>query len=616
MEKFISLDALNQYQKTLAERLDPQRLRVRICMTGCRAFGAVEVRDAFIKAIAENSLQEAVDIIETGCHGFCARAPVAAIDPYGYFYQQISPRDVSQIVQETLIRGNPVEKCIYKHPTTEELIPREKDVPFYREQMKIVLRNCGQIDPTRIDDYIVRDGYLAFAKVLSSMSSEAVIEEVKASGLRGRGGAGFPTGNKWQFARTAKGETKYIICNADEGDPGAFMDRAVLEGDPHTVLEGMLIAAYAIGAQEGYLYVRAEYPIAVNHLKKAVADARAMGLLGEKILGTDFNFDLKIKEGAGAFVCGEETALIASIEGRRGMPRTRPPFPAVSGLWGKPTNINNVETFANVPAIIHRGSEWYAGLGTEKSKGTKIFALAGKINNTGLVEVPMGITLEQIIFNVGGGIPGDKKFKAAQTGGPSGGCIPSSLLSLPIDYDSLTAAGAIMGSGGLIIMDENTCMVDLAKFFLTFTQSESCGRCVPCRLGTKRMLEILQRITGGTGNSSDLETLKTLAPIIKDASLCGLGQTAPNPVLTTLRYFPDEYRAHIEEKRCPAGVCKALIRYEINEQTCTGCGLCRKACPQSAISGKAKEPHLLEQSRCIKCGICYAECKFNAVTII
>jgi NADH:ubiquinone oxidoreductase subunit F (NADH-binding)/(2Fe-2S) ferredoxin/NAD-dependent dihydropyrimidine dehydrogenase PreA subunit len=615
MEKFISLAALDQYQKTLVQRLDPQRLRVRICMTGCRAFGAVEVRDAFIKAIAENGLQESVDIIETGCHGFCARAPVAAIDPYGYFYQQISPRDVPRIVQETLIRGNPVEKCIYRHPQTEELIPREKDVPFYREQMKIVLRNCGQIDPTRIDDYIVRDGYRAIAKVLSGMSSEAVIEEVKASGLRGRGGAGFPTGNKWQFARTARGDTKYIICNADEGDPGAFMDRAVLEGDPHTVLEGMLIAAYAIGAQEGYLYVRAEYPIAVNHLKKAVADARAMGLLGEKILGTDFSFDLKIKEGAGAFVCGEETALIASIEGRRGMPRTRPPFPAVSGLWGKPTNINNVETFANVPAIMHRGSAWYAGLGTEKSKGTKIFALAGKINNTGLVEVPMGITLEQIIFNVGGGIPGDKKFKAAQTGGPSGGCIPSSLLSLPIDYDSLTAAGAIMGSGGLIIMDENTCMVDLAKFFLTFTQSESCGRCVPCRLGTKRMLEILQRITGGTGNSSDLETLKTLAPIIKDASLCGLGQTAPNPVLTTLRYFPDEYRAHIEEKRCPAGVCKALIRYEIDEQACTGCGLCRKACPQSAISGKAKEPHLLEQSRCIKCGICHAECKFNAVTI-
>jgi NADH:ubiquinone oxidoreductase subunit F (NADH-binding)/(2Fe-2S) ferredoxin/NAD-dependent dihydropyrimidine dehydrogenase PreA subunit len=615
MEKFISLAALDQYQKTLVQRLDPQRLRVRICMTGCRAFGAVEVRDAFIKAIAESGLQESVDIIETGCHGFCARAPVAAIDPYGYFYQQISPRDVPRIVQETLIRGNPVEKCIYRHPQTEELIPREKDVPFYREQMKIVLRNCGQIDPTRIDDYIVRDGYRAIAKVLSGMSSEAVIEEVKASGLRGRGGAGFPTGNKWQFARTARGDTKYIICNADEGDPGAFMDRAVLEGDPHTVLEGMLIAAYAIGAQEGYLYVRAEYPIAVNHLKKAVADARAMGLLGEKILGTDFSFDLKIKEGAGAFVCGEETALIASIEGRRGMPRTRPPFPAVSGLWGKPTNINNVETFANVPAIMHRGSAWYAGLGTEKSKGTKIFALAGKINNTGLVEVPMGITLEQIIFNVGGGIPGDKKFKAAQTGGPSGGCIPSSLLSLPIDYDSLTAAGAIMGSGGLIIMDENTCMVDLAKFFLTFTQSESCGRCVPCRLGTKRMLEILQRITGGTGNSSDLETLKTLAPIIKDASLCGLGQTAPNPVLTTLRYFPDEYRAHIEEKRCPAGVCKALIRYEIDEQACTGCGLCRKACPQSAISGKAKEPHLLEQSRCIKCGICHAECKFNAVTI-
>jgi NADH-quinone oxidoreductase subunit F len=448
------------------------------------------------------------------------------------------------------------------------------------------------------------------------MTPEDVIAEVQRSGLRGRGGAGFPTGNKWTFARKAAGDKKYLVCNADEGDPGAFMDRAVLEGDPHTVLEGMLIAAYAIGAQEGYIYVRAEYPIAVNHIKKAAADARSLGLLGEKILGTDFSFDVKIKEGAGAFVCGEETALIASIEGRRGMPRTRPPFPAVSGLWGKPTNINNVETFANVPPIIHRGSEWYASLGTEKSKGTKIFALAGKINNTGLVEVPMGITLEQIIFNVGGGIPGNKKFKAAQTGGPSGGCIPATLLNLPIDYDSLTAAGAIMGSGGLIIMDENTCMVDLAKFFLTFTQSESCGRCVPCRLGTKRMLETLQRITEGAGEVSDLEALKDLGVIIKDASLCGLGQTAPNPVLTTIRYFEDEYRAHIEEKRCPAGVCKALIRYEIDEQTCTGCGLCRRACPQSAISGKAKEPHILDQSRCIKCGICHAECKFDAVKII
>ena len=616
MQRLASIDKLYEFQKRLKQETDPQRLRVRICMTGCRAFGAVEVCNAFKQSIAEKGLQDKVDIIETGCHGFCARAPVAAIDPYGFFYQQIAPRDVPHIVEETLIKGKPVDKYIYQHPPTAELIPLEKDVPFYREQMKIVLRNCGQIDPTRMQDYITRDGYLAIARVLSSMTPEDVIAEVQRSGLRGRGGAGFPTGNKWTFARKAAGDKKYLVCNADEGDPGAFMDRAVLEGDPHTVLEGMLIAAYAIGAQEGYIYVRAEYPIAVNHIKKAAADARSLGLLGEKILGTDFSFDVKIKEGAGAFVCGEETALIASIEGRRGMPRTRPPFPAVSGLWGKPTNINNVETFANVPPIIHRGSEWYASLGTEKSKGTKIFALAGKINNTGLVEVPMGITLEQIIFNVGGGIPGNKKFKAAQTGGPSGGCIPATLLNLPIDYDSLTAAGAIMGSGGLIIMDENTCMVDLAKFFLTFTQSESCGRCVPCRLGTKRMLETLQRITEGAGEVSDLEALKDLGVIIKDASLCGLGQTAPNPVLTTIRYFEDEYRAHIEEKRCPAGVCKALIRYEIDEQTCTGCGLCRRACPQSAISGKAKEPHILDQSRCIKCGICHAECKFDAVKII
>jgi len=616
MGKLISIEKLQQLQKTILQGIDPQRPKVRICMTGCRAFGAVEVRDAFKDSIQENGLQGKVDIVETGCHGFCARAPVVAIDPYGFFYQQLSAKDVPQIVQGTLLEGKPVEKFIYKHPPTGELFPLEKEVPFYREQMKIVLRNCGQVDPTRIEDYIARDGYLAIARVLSAMSPEGVIDEVVRSGLRGRGGAGFPTGNKWKFARNAKGEPKYIICNADEGDPGAFMDRAVLEGDPHTVLEGMLIAAYAIGAQDGYIYVRAEYPIAVTHVKKAVVDARALGLLGEKILGSDFSFDVKIKEGAGAFVCGEETALIASIEGRRGMPRTRPPFPAVSGLWGKPTNINNVETFANIPPIIHRGAGWYASLGTEKSKGTKIFALAGKINNTGLVEVPMGITMERIIFDIGGGIPGGKKFKAAQTGGPSGGCIPATLLNLPIDYDSLTAAGAIMGSGGLIIMDENTCMVDLAKFFLTFTQSESCGRCVPCRLGTKRMLEILKRITEGVGELSDLDTLKELAPMIKDASLCGLGQTAPNPVLTTLNYFLDEYRAHIEEKRCPAGVCKALIRYQIDGQTCKGCGVCLKACPQGAIRGEKKKAHTLDSTLCIKCGICYNECKFGAIKIL
>jgi len=616
MAKLTSIEELQRLQRATQERKDPNRLRVRICMTGCRAFGAVEVRDAFKQSVGGNGLSGKVDIVETGCHGFCARAPVAAIDPYGFFYQQISPKDVALIVQQSLGEGKPVEKILYQHPQEGRPITLEKEVPFYREQMKIVLRNCGQIDPTRMEDYLAREGYLGIAKVLSSMKPDEVIEEVVRSGLRGRGGAGFPTGNKWKFARGAKGDEKYVICNADEGDPGAFMDRAVLEGDPHTVLEGMLIAAYAIGAQHGYIYVRAEYPIAVTHVKKAVADARDLGLLGKNILGAGFDFDVKIKEGAGAFVCGEETALIASIEGRRGMPRTRPPFPAVAGLWGKPTNINNVETFANIPPIIHRGAGWYASLGTEKSKGTKIFALAGKINNTGLVEVPMGITLEKIIFDVGGGIPGGKKFKAAQTGGPSGGCIPASLLNLPIDYDSLTAAGAIMGSGGLIIMDENTCMVDLAKFFLTFTQSESCGRCVPCRLGTKRMLEILQRITEGKGEPADLEMLRELAPMVKDASLCGLGQTAPNPVLTTLNYFLDEYRAHIEEKRCPAGVCKALIRYHIIAEACKGCGVCRKACPQKAIAGKPKEVHTLDQSLCIKCGICYNECKFEAIEII
>jgi NADH:ubiquinone oxidoreductase subunit F (NADH-binding)/(2Fe-2S) ferredoxin/Pyruvate/2-oxoacid:ferredoxin oxidoreductase delta subunit len=616
MAKLTSIEELQRLQRTTQAARDPNRLRVRICMTGCRAFGAVEIRDAFKRIVGGNGLSGKADIVETGCHGFCARAPVAAIDPYGFFYQQISPKDVPLIVEQSLGEGKPVEKILYKHPQEGRPIALEKDVPFYREQMKIVLRNCGQIDPTRMEDYLAREGYLGIAKVLSSMKPEEVIEEVVRSGLRGRGGAGFPTGNKWKFARGAKGDEKYVVCNADEGDPGAFMDRAVLEGDPHTVLEGMLIAAYAIGAQHGYIYVRAEYPIAVTHVKKAVADARDLGLLGKNILGTGFDFDVKIKEGAGAFVCGEETALIASIEGRRGMPRTRPPFPAVAGLWGKPTNINNVETFANIPPIIHKGGGWYASLGTEKSKGTKIFALAGKINNTGLVEVPMGITLEKIIFDVGGGIPGGKKFKAAQTGGPSGGCIPASLVNLPIDYDSLTAAGAIMGSGGLIILDENTCMVDLAKFFLTFTQSESCGRCVPCRLGTKRMLEILQRITEGKGEPADLEMLREVAPMVKDASLCGLGQTAPNPVLTTLNYFLDEYRAHIEEKRCPAGVCKALIRYQIIAEACKGCGVCLKACPQKAIAGKPKEVHTLDQSLCIKCGICYNECKFGAVKIV
>jgi NADH:ubiquinone oxidoreductase subunit F (NADH-binding)/(2Fe-2S) ferredoxin/NAD-dependent dihydropyrimidine dehydrogenase PreA subunit len=616
MAKLTSIEELQRLQRTTQAARDPTRLRVRICMTGCRAFGAVEIRDAFKRIVGGNGLSGKADIVETGCHGFCARAPVAAIDPYGFFYQQISPKDVPLIVEQSLGEGKPVEKILYKHPQEGRPIALEKDVPFYREQMKIVLRNCGQIDPTRMEDYLAREGYLGIAKVLSSMKPEEVIEEVVRSGLRGRGGAGFPTGNKWKFARGAKGDEKYVVCNADEGDPGAFMDRAVLEGDPHTVLEGMLIAAYAIGAQHGYIYVRAEYPIAVTHVKKAVADARDLGLLGKNILGTGFDFDVKIKEGAGAFVCGEETALIASIEGRRGMPRTRPPFPAVAGLWGKPTNINNVETFANIPPIIHKGGGWYASLGTEKSKGTKIFALAGKINNTGLVEVPMGITLEKIIFDVGGGIPGGKKFKAAQTGGPSGGCIPASLVNLPIDYDSLTAAGAIMGSGGLIILDENTCMVDLAKFFLTFTQNESCGRCVPCRLGTKRMLEILQRITEGKGEPADLEMLRELAPMVKDASLCGLGQTAPNPVLTTLNYFLDEYKAHIEEKRCPAGVCKALIRYQIIAEACKGCGVCLKACPQKAIAGKPKEVHTLDESLCIKCGICYNECKFGAVKIV
>jgi NADH-quinone oxidoreductase subunit F/NADP-reducing hydrogenase subunit HndC len=479
--------------------------------------------------------------------------------------------------------------------------------------MRVILRNCGVIDPRDITHYIARDGYSALGKVLSTMTPEEVIDSVKASGLRGRGGAGFPTGMKWGFARSAKGDKKYLICNADEGDPGAFMDRAVLEGDPHAVLEGMIIAAYAIGTETGYIYVRAEYPIAIEHLNIAVKQAEELGLLGQNILGSGVNFEVKIKEGAGAFVCGEETALMASIEGRSGMPRPRPPFPANSGLWGKPTNINNVETFANIPPIILRGADWYAGLGTEGSKGTKLFALAGKVNNTGLIEVPMGITLREIIFDIGGGIPGKKEFKAVQIGGPSGGCVPAEYLDLPIDYDSLSKAGAIMGSGGMIAMDEDTCMVDVAGYFMRFVQSESCGKCVPCRLGTKRMLEILDRIIEGMGQESDMELLAEMAGTIKDSSLCALGQTAPNPVLTTIRFFRNEYEAHINSKYCPAHVCTSLFVYQIDAEECKGCGLCKKNCPQNAIAGERKQAHIIDQTLCVKCGLCIDVCPFNAV---
>jgi NADH:ubiquinone oxidoreductase subunit F (NADH-binding)/(2Fe-2S) ferredoxin/NAD-dependent dihydropyrimidine dehydrogenase PreA subunit len=606
---------LETYREQLKQKTDPNRIKIRICMTGCRAYGAVELRDAFREQLREQNLEDQVDMVETGCHGFCAKAPVCVVEPMGVFYHGLTPKVIPEIVEQTIKHGKIVEEYVFQDEKGNKY-PYEKEIPFYKTQVRVVLRNCGRIDPTSIDAYIENDGYQAISRVLSQMTPEDVIDVVKKSGLRGRGGAGFPTATKWSFARSAPGDEKYIICNADEGDPGAFMDRAVLEGDPHSVIEGMMIGAYAIGAQTGYIYVRAEYPIAVQHLKIAIEKGEKMGLLGENILRSGFNFRIILKEGAGAFVCGEETALIASIEGKRGMPRTRPPFPAVSGLWGKPTNINNVETWANVPSILLHGSNWYAAMGTETSKGTKVFALAGKVNHTGLVEVPMGITLKELIFEVGGGIPNGKAFKAAQTGGPSGGCIPENLLHLPIDYESLAKAGAIMGSGGLIVVDEETCMVDIAKYFLTFTQNESCGKCVPCRMGTKRMLEILTKICEGNGKPEDIDTLRGLAENVKDTSLCGLGQTAPNPVLTTLNQFLHEYQEHIENKRCPAGVCRALISFHVDAEKCTGCGRCKVVCPQKAVSGEKKEVHTIDQNLCIQCGICKGECKFDSIYIV
>ncbi|UCF99347.1 MAG: NADH-quinone oxidoreductase subunit NuoF [Spirochaetaceae bacterium] len=604
---------LHDLREKLKEQRDEGKVRIRICMTGCRAHGAEELMTAFQEEVGKKSL--GVEILATGCHGFCAQAPVLVVDPYGIFYGGVSPADVPEIVSETVEKGNPVERLLYTDPVSGKTIVQAAEVPFYKNQEKIVLRNCGEIDPTDVQQYIERDGYAALAKALIEMKPEAVIEEITTSGLRGRGGAGFPAGRKWSFARAASGEPKYMICNADEGDPGAFMDRAVLEGDPHTAVEGMTIAAYAIGASEGYVYVRAEYPIAVEHLKKAIQDAEALGLLGENILGSGFSFRVRIKKGSGAFVCGEETALIASIEGRRGMPRPRPPFPAQSGVWGKPTSINNVETLANVPSIILNGGKWYAGIGTQTSKGTKVFALAGKVNNTGLVEVPMGITLKEVVFAVGGGIPDGRSFKAVQTGGPSGGCIPEAMLDLPVDYESLAKVGAIMGSGGMIVADDRTCMVDVSRFFMDFIQDESCGKCVPCRIGTKRMLEILVDVCDGRGSAEDLETLEELAYSIKDTALCGLGQTAPNPVLTTLKYFKEEYLAHIEDETCPAKVCKALIQYRIIPETCTGCGACLKVCPTEAITGEKKEVHFIHQEKCTKCGMCYSTCRFDAIEV-
>lgn len=590
------------------------RSHVLVCTgTGCTSSDSRLILSGLRKELNDRGLDQEIKIVETGCFGFCNMGPIMVVYPEGTFYCQVKPEDVKEIVEEHFIKGRPLQRLLYHEPDKEVNTKEFEDIEFFKHQKRIALVNCGIINPEKIEEYIARDGYFALAKVISEMKPIDVIEKIKKSGLRGRGGGGFPTGTKWEFAFKSEGDKKYVVCNADEGDPGAFMDRSVLEGDPHAILEAMAIAGYAIGSDQGYIYVRAEYPIAVQRLEMAIDQARKLGVLGKNIFGKDFNFDIDIRLGAGAFVCGEETALLASIEGKRGEPRPRPPFPAVSGLWGKPTIINNVETFANVPHIIRNGEEWFSSIGTERSKGTKVFALAGKINNTGLIEVPMGTTLRTIIYDIGGGIPKGKKFKAAQTGGPSGGCIPAELLDIEIDYDNLISIGSMMGSGGMIVMDEDTCMVDIARFFLEFTQEESCGKCPPCRIGTKRMLEILTRITEGKGKLEDLEKLETLASTIKNASLCGLGQTAPNPVLSTLRYFRHEYEAHIIDKKCPAGVCQSLLTYKILADKCRGCGLCARNCPTNAISGKVKEPYVIDAEKCIKCGACLEKCKFQAV---
>ena len=601
------------------------RIHALICGgTGCTSSGSAEIQEALHREIAAKGLEDEIKVVQTGCFGLCALGPIMIIYPEGIFYSKVTAEDVPEIVEEHFLKGRPVERLIYKEEEneTEEQILNSSlsDTQFYKKQLRVALRNCGVINPENIDEYIAMDGYFALAKVLKEMTPEDVIKTILDSGLRGRGGGGFPTGRKWQFARNSVSDKKYVVCNADEGDPGAFMDRSVLEGDPHAVLEAMAIAGYAIGADEGWIYIRAEYPIAVARLKIAIKQAREYGVLGNDIFGTGINFDVHIRLGAGAFVCGEETALLTSIEGHRGMPRSRPPFPAVKGLWGKPTIINNVETYANIAQIILKGPEWFASMGTEKSKGTKVFALGGKIHNTGLVEIPMGTTLREIVEDIGGGVPNGKKFKAAQTGGPSGGCIPASLIDTPIDYDNLIAIGSMMGSGGLIVMDEDTCMVDLAKFFLEFTVDESCGKCSPCRIGTRRMLEILNKITEGKGTMNDLDELEELAATLKSNSLCALGQTAANPVLSTLKHFRDEYIAHIVDKKCPAGVCKKLMKYSVLKDKCFGCGMCMRSCPADAISktdyiapGKKLPAVAIDPQKCIKCGACIASCKFKAI---
>ncbi len=590
------------------------RSHVLVCGgTGCTSSNSLAIIDALESEIAKKGLQEEVKVVRTGCFGLCALGPIMIVYPEGSFYSQVKVEDVPEIVEEHLLKGRLVKRLLYDETVTMEDVKSLQETDFYKKQHRVALRNCGVIDPENIEEYIAFDGYMALAKCLKELTPAEVIQIVKDSGLRGRGGGGFPTGLKWSFTAANEADQKYVVCNADEGDPGAFMDRSVLEGDPHCIVEAMTICGYATGATEGYVYVRAEYPIAVKRLKIAIKQAREYGLLGKNIFDSGFDFDLHVRLGAGAFVCGEETALMTSIEGNRGEPRPRPPYPAVKGLFRKPTTENNVETFANIPQIILKGADWFASMGTEKSKGTKVFALGGKIKNTGLVEIPMGTTLREIIEEIGGGIPNGKKFKAAQTGGPSGGCIPASLMDTPIDYDNLTAIGCMMGSGGLIVMDEDNCMVDIAKFFLNFTVDESCGKCTPCRVGTKRLLEMLDKITAGKATMEDLDKLEDLCNYIKANSLCGLGQTAPNPVLATLKFFREEYVAHIQDKKCPAGVCKALMTYSIEADKCRGCTACARKCPAGAIEGKVKEVHTINTDKCIKCGVCLETCKFGAV---
>jgi len=613
MKRIADAKALRQLQKELKAKWDPQKPMVTICAgTGCRGYGCVSVKEALEAEIAKQKL--AVDVRATGCFGFCEKGPLVILQPQNIFYQQVKVKDVPAIVSKTLASGEVIEKLLYRDPATGKSIQKEADVPFYKKQKRLIFGSNGMIDPTRIEDYLAIGGYSALAKALK-MTPEEIIREVKDSGLRGRGGGGFPTGVKWESCRAAHGSPKYVIGNGDEGDPGAYMDRSLMEGNPHSVIEGMIIGAYAIGANQGFIYVRNEYPLAVMHLTMAIDNARQAGLLGKNILGSGFDFDIAISKGGGAFVCGESSALFASIEGKAGEARAKYIHAVEKGLWDNPTVLNNVESWANVPIIINKGAKWYSAIGTEKSKGTKVFSLVGKINNTGLVEVPMGMPLREIIYDMGGGIPKGRAFKAVQTGGPSGGCIPESMLDLPVDFDKLAEVGSMMGSGGMIVMDDRSCMVDVARYFLAFLQDESCGKCTPCREGVHRMRDILEDICGGNGQEGDVELLQRMSRAIMDGSLCALGGSAPNPVLSTIRYFRDEYEAHIKEKRCPAGVCKALITYSINPEKCTACGLCAKVCPTGAAHGEKKKPHVIDEATCTRCGACIESCNFEAINV-